>query len=84
MAEHDLEGQLRRIREMTERMARVQNCTAELAEEFERDRASARQGPLQEVRDLRTYSSFRPDDRDHAHDDGARHSPRSASRRRRK
>ena len=84
MADHDLDGQLRRIRELTERMARVQDRTAELSAAFERDRVSARQGPLQEIRDLRTYSSFRPDHRDHAHDDGERHSPRSASRRRRR
>ncbi len=83
MDEHDLEEQLKRIREMTDRMMRVQNRAAELSEEFERDRANARHGTLQEVRDLRPYSSFRTHDRNrHATDDGARHSLRSAARRR--
>ena len=83
MSEHFLEEQLKRIREMTERMTRLQARAAELSEEFERDRAIARWGPLQEVRDLRTYSSIRSTG-DHADDHGTRHSSRPASRNRRK
>jgi len=83
MSEHFLEEQLKRIREMTERMARLQARAAELPEEFERDRATARQGPLEEVRDLRTYSSIRSTG-DYADDHGTRHSSRPASRNRRK
>src|SRR5437762_13612709 len=59
MSEHFLEEQLKRIREMTERMARLQARAAELPEEFERDRATARQGPLEEARELRTYAPMR-------------------------
>jgi len=83
MSEHFLEDQLRRIREMSERMTRLQARAAELSAEFERDRASARQGPLQEVRDLRTYSSIRST-ADHADDRGARYSSRPTARSRRK
>ena len=85
MAEHFLEEQVQRIREMIERMAHIRDRSAEFSAEFERDRANARRGPLQEVRDLRTYSSFRQDDHDRRSDnDGARHSSRAAARRRRK
>ena len=83
MSEHFLEEQLKRIREMSERVTRLRSSAAELSEEFERDRASASRGPLQEVRDLRTYSSIRST-ADDADDHGARHSPRHTSRNRRK
>jgi hypothetical protein len=57
MSESFLEEQLKRIREMTERMSRATNHTAELNSEIARTREASRQGPLHEVRDLRTYSS---------------------------
>ena len=83
MPEHSLEEQLKRIREMSEQMSRVSDRVAELSEEFERERASARNGPLQDVRDLRGYSSNRPAP-SRADDHGAGHSSRPPSRSRRR
>jgi hypothetical protein len=83
MSEHFLEEQLKRIREMSEQMSRVSNRAAELSEAFERERASARHGPLQDVRDLRSHSSNSPAPR-RADDHGAGHSSRPTSRSRRK
>ena len=57
MAESFLEDQLKRIRELSERMSRATHDAAELSEELARNRAASQQGPLHEVRDLRTYSS---------------------------
>src|SRR5260370_845898 len=52
MAESFLEEQLKRMKDMSEQMSRV---TTELSNELARDRESRRQGPSDEVRDLRTY-----------------------------
>ena len=59
MADSFLEDQLKRIREMTERMSQATNHAAELNHELARNREVGRQGPLNEVRDLRTYSPDR-------------------------
>ena len=93
MAETFLEDQLRRIREMTERMSRVSNYAAELNDELERNREASRQGPLNEVRDLRHYSSIATTHRETAHESkersqadagsARRHTARDSSRRRR-
>jgi hypothetical protein len=61
MSDAFLEGQLRRIRELTERMSQVQSRTAELSVEIARDRMSMRQNPLADVRDLRVID--RPESR---------------------
>jgi hypothetical protein len=81
MAEHFLEEQLRRIREMSEQMSRARTRAAELSQEFERHRAMIRQSPLHAVKDLRSYSSNDPAPA-HAEDHAGRH--RHASRSRRK
>jgi hypothetical protein len=57
MAESFLEDQLKRIRELTERMTRATIHAAELNSELVRHREASRQGPLHEVRDFRTFSS---------------------------
>jgi lipid II:glycine glycyltransferase (peptidoglycan interpeptide bridge formation enzyme) len=51
-----LEEQLKRIQELSERMSQLQNRAAELNQEMERDREALRHGPLQNAKDLRTYS----------------------------
>jgi hypothetical protein len=51
-----LEEQIKRIQELTRQVTSVAGRSAELSQEIERDRDSLRYGPLQEVRDLRTYS----------------------------
>ena len=56
MADSFLEAQLKRIRDMSERMSQATNHAAELNNELARNREAGRQGPLNEVRDLRTYS----------------------------
>lgn len=56
MADSFLEAQLKRIREMSERMSQATSHAAELNHELARNREAGRQGPLNEVRDLRTYS----------------------------
>jgi len=56
MADSFLEDQLKRIREMSERMSRATHDAAELNHELARNREAGRQGPLNEIRDLRTYS----------------------------
>jgi hypothetical protein len=56
MADSFLEDQLKRIREMSERMSQATNYVAELNHELARNREAGRQGPLNEIRDLRTYS----------------------------
>ena len=48
MSESFLEEQLKRIREMTERMSRATNHTAEVNCEIARPREASRQGPLHE------------------------------------
>jgi hypothetical protein len=58
MSQSFLKDQLKRIREMTEQMARVHDHATELSHELERDRdAATNRDPLAEVRDLRIYSS---------------------------
>ena len=91
MSDMFLEEQLKRIREMTEQMARLQTSTAELYERFDRelyerfdrDRIVAHHNPLYEIRDLRIPSSGAPR-RDRADDHGRRQSSRHSSRARRK
>jgi hypothetical protein len=69
MAESFLKEQLKRIRDMTERMARVHDHTAELSHELERDPESAiPHGPLAEVRDFRPYSAPSYEKRDRSED----------------
>ena len=58
MSQSFLKDQLKRIREMTEQMARVHDHATGLSHELERDRdAATNRDPLAEVRDLRIYSS---------------------------
>jgi len=83
MAEQFLEEQLKRIREMSEQMTRVSNRAVELSEEFERNRAIARYGPLQDVRDFRHHPSAGPAS-ERSDDHGAGHSSRPVPRSRRK
>jgi hypothetical protein len=83
MAEHFLEEQLRRIREMSKQMSRARDSAAELSLEFERHRAIIRQSPLHAVRDLRSYSSNDPAP-DHAEHHAGRQPHRHTSRSRRK
>ena len=86
MAEWFLEEQLKRMKEMSEQMSRATTRAAQLSSELARDRESIKQGPLHEVRDLRTYpprkkSKGRSDD--HA-GNARRDTARDSSRRRRK
>ena len=74
MAESFLEEQLRRIKEMSEQMSRASDSAAELSNEMARERDTNRQDPLQEVRDLRTHISPRPESRERS-DDHARTRP---------
>jgi hypothetical protein len=92
MAELFLEDQLKRIREMTEWMSRATARAAELNDELIRSRETGRQGPLNEVRDFRTYSSTpaaRPaanESRERSESDAGstrRHTARESTRRRR-
>ena len=93
MADSFLEEQLKRIREMSERMSQATHHAAELNHELARNREAGRQGPLDEVRDLRTYSpereSGRAENESSRHrsesDAGSarRHTARDTSRRRR-
>ena len=82
MAEHFLEEQLERIRELTRQVASVRNRAAVVFQEVERERALIRHSPLHDVRDLRSYSSPTPA-RDRADEHPGRHA-RYQSRRRRK
>jgi hypothetical protein len=85
MAESFLEEQLKRIKEMSERMSRATARAAELSNELARDRDSNKQGPLHEVRDLRTYSprqKSKGQSDDHA-GKARRDTARDSSRRRR-
>jgi hypothetical protein len=92
MAESFLEDQLKRIREMTEQMSRATNRAAELNDELMRNREAGRHGPLDDVRDFRTYSSTL-ESRPVAHQSGERpdsdagstrrHTARDSSHRRR-
>ena len=56
MSQSFLKDQLKRIREMTEQMARVHDDATELSRELGRDRDAAHGDPLAEVRDFRVYS----------------------------
>jgi len=87
MAESFLKEQLKRIREMTEQMARVHDRTAGLSEELGRDRESARPHPLADVRDFRPYTWPSYEERDPSIDQSAhprRHVARDTPRRRRR
>jgi hypothetical protein len=53
MAESFLAETVRRLREMSERMSKLRNRTAELSDEIARNRAEMHYGPLQDVRDFR-------------------------------
>ncbi len=58
MSQSFLKDQLKRIREMTEQIARVHDRATELSHELGRDRdAAIHREPLADVRDLRSYSS---------------------------
>ncbi len=58
MSQSFLKDQLKRIREMTEQMARVHDHATELSQELGRNRAAAtNRDPLAGVRDARVYSS---------------------------
>jgi hypothetical protein len=92
MSESFLEEQLlNRIRGMTERMTRATNRAAELNDEIARTREASQKGPLDEVRDLRTYSSVfgstvEDESKDRSDADAGtprRHTARESSRRRR-
>ena len=81
MAESFLEEQLKRIKDMSEQMSRM---TTELSNELARDRKSSQQGPIEEVRDLRTYPprNTARDRSRHGAGNARRHTARDASRRR--
>ena len=83
MAEWFLEEQLRRIKEMSEQMSRAADREAQLLHELEQEKESQRQSPLQEVRDLRTYSPPKPHRADDHVGNTRRHTARDSSRRRR-
>ena len=92
MADSFLEAQLKRIREMSERMSQATSHAAELNHELARNREAGRQGPLNEVRDLRTYSPTKEsglaenESRQRSESDAGttrRHTARDTSRRRR-
>jgi hypothetical protein len=54
-----LEAQINRIRALAAKMSSLEARAAELSSEMERERQSVRRGPLQDVRDFRTYSASR-------------------------
>jgi hypothetical protein len=83
MSDTFLEEQLKRIREMTEQMARLRTSTAEVCDASDRDRITARHNPQHEITDLRTASSGAPQ-RDRSDDHGRRQHSRHSSRARRK
>lgn len=56
MSDSFLEEQVRRIRQLTERMSQVTNRT-HVEEEIARDRAAFGHGPLHAVRDVRVVDS---------------------------
>ena len=82
MAENFLEEQLKRIREMSERMTRVSDRAAELSAEVARDRASMKSSPLDQVKDFRSHTSIEIDRPSSARDHRARPSSRSTRNRR--
>jgi hypothetical protein len=78
-----LKDQLKRIREMTEQMARVHDDAAELSRELGRDRdAATKRDPLAEVRDFRVYSSPNCDRDNHRLEERNREANESRSTRR--
>jgi hypothetical protein len=88
MAESFLEAQLKRIRDMTERMNRAHKDVHDVSNELTRERTVGRYDPLCNVRDLRVYSSEPSHedakDRSEEHAGAARrHIPRDSVRRRR-
>jgi hypothetical protein len=87
MAESFLKEQLKRIREMTEQMARVHDDAAGLSLELGRYRESAPLHPLADIRDFRPYTSTSYEERERAADQSQparRHVARKTSRRRRR
>ena len=56
MAESFLREQLERIKRLTERISAVEGQSERLADEMAHDREAMHHGPLQDVRDYRTYS----------------------------
>lgn len=74
-----LKEQLKRIRELTEKVASWEQRAAEINREIDREREHSNRGPLQEVRDLRPYRADHSG-RSHADDRPVR---RSSKRRRR-
>ena len=63
MSQSFLKDQLKRIRDMTEQMARVHDHATELSHELGRDRdAATHRDPLAEVRDFRPCSSPNDDE----------------------
>jgi hypothetical protein len=93
MSESFLEDQLKRIREMSERMSRATSHAAELNHELARNREARERGPLHEVRDLRPCSSIGSgqanesnESKERSESDAGtprRHTARDSSRRRR-
>jgi hypothetical protein len=92
MAESFLEEQLKRIRDMTERMSRAADDLAVINSELARTREASRLGPLDDVRDFRIYSPMmeagiaRNESRERSTSDAGsarRHTARESSRRRR-
>src|SRR5437763_1730760 len=53
MSDAFLESQLRRIRELSERVSQLQHERAEISSAIERERSSIARGPLHEIRDVR-------------------------------
>ena len=84
MSEHFLEEQLKRIKEMTEQMARLRSRAAELCEAFDRERLAGRHDALHEVRDFRMPSSELPPPHDRADEHASRQHQSRHPRSRRK
>jgi hypothetical protein len=87
MAESFLKEQLKRIRDMTEQMARVHDYAAGLSQELGQDREFARLDPLAAVRDFRPYTSHsyeEPESSAEQSEHARRHVARETPRRRRR
>lgn len=83
MPEPFLEEQLKRIRQMTERIAEARSRQHELSERIERDREHQRPNPLADVRDFRT-ETHNEHERKREYDDDRPVRRRSADVRRRR
>lgn len=77
-----LEEQIKRIKELSEQMSRLESRSASMSECMARDRDALRQGPLHDVRDLRSFAPGEPRSAV-AHDRSAAE-PRANVRRRRR